>query len=261
MTRQMEYKTPIIIPAFKAQERIEQTLLSLPAETVEPIIAINGPIDRTAEIAERYGATVLTFEQQGKLPSIQGALRHMGNRALSPILILDVDSRPIFPSLWRSGMVHEVMGEKDDHNPAIVGGPVIFTEDTVFENTIRTARRMKRAMQSRNDRIVGSKAAQYGPNMAINIAQDELLEKILALDNYWPGEDRALVDTVEGYGGVFTQPISPNLLVFTPSSKSYLSYFERKRTGVDEARNQVTEHYRENAPPNSRPYDHPEKQA
>jgi glycosyltransferase involved in cell wall biosynthesis len=258
MTSRMEYPTPVVIPAYKAQDDIEQTLRSLLADTFEPIVAINGPVDGTYAIAERYGATVITIEQQGKLPAIQGALHHMGEKALSSLLILDADSRPIFPKLWRRGMINKMTNDYP-YVPGIVGGPVIFTEDTFFENSIRTARRMKRAVQTRADRIEGSKGAQYGPNMAINIVQEELLEEILALDNYWPGEDRALAETVQNFGGTFKQPISPNLLVFTPASKSYLSYSERKRIGIDEARHRTSQFYQENAPPNSIPYNPLEK--
>ncbi len=79
-------KTPVIIAAFNEERYIGGTLQALPAAEVEPIVAVNGSTDSTAEIARSFGATTLEFEDQGKLPAQQAALRYLGDRALEPVL-------------------------------------------------------------------------------------------------------------------------------------------------------------------------------
>jgi glycosyltransferase involved in cell wall biosynthesis len=63
-------KTPVIIPAYNEEQNIHKLLRSLPSELVDPIVAVNGSTDNTADIAESFGAKVYSLPEQGKLPAI-----------------------------------------------------------------------------------------------------------------------------------------------------------------------------------------------
>lgn len=76
-------RAPVIIPALNEELYIGRTLEALPANRVEPLVAVNGSTDQTAQIAESFGVRVLDIESPGKLPAIQLALRALGNRALA----------------------------------------------------------------------------------------------------------------------------------------------------------------------------------
>src|SRR6266568_4712325 len=93
-------KTPVIIPAYNEERNIARLLSVLPADLVEPIVAVNGSTDKTAEIAESFDVKVYDIPEQGKVPAIQYVLHHLGDRALDPLLVLDADNIPLFPRRW-----------------------------------------------------------------------------------------------------------------------------------------------------------------
>jgi glycosyltransferase involved in cell wall biosynthesis len=115
-------KIPVIIPAFNEEERIAATLASLPEEFVDPIVAVNGTTDRTSEIVENFGVPVLETDEQGKLPAIQMTLKSLGERALSPLIILDADTRPLMPVLWQT-LMNDYLTDASHGGPVVVGGP------------------------------------------------------------------------------------------------------------------------------------------
>lgn len=159
-------KTKVIIPAYNEARTIRKTLDSLPADLVEPIVAVNGEDDGTLAIAKHLGAETLLSEEQGKMRAIQQALGSIGSSgALEPILLLDADTQPIVARRWHDGMVSRL---RSDDRPTSIGGPVIFTGKPVYEAALRTAYRAYRA--ARYSEVTDTaRSVQFGPNMAFKL--------------------------------------------------------------------------------------------
>jgi len=185
---------PIIIAARKEADHIGHTLdvLSKQAYEVKPIVIINGRKDGTADIAREAGATVLE-SPAGKMLAIQEGLRHLGKRALEPLLILDADTRPL-SKLWSGRMVNE-LHDLSNHKPAIVWGPYVFSNEIIQPlGVYYTAKSMR---VSWTDRHKDKPRTIRGGNTGLYINNDEVLEELLELNNYWPRADVAIFDTMK----------------------------------------------------------------
>ncbi len=186
---------PILIPARNEELHIGRALRSLP-RNVEPIVLANGSTDATVAIAESFGVEVLELPE-GKLPSLQFGIRHLGKRATEPFITLDADSAPVFPKLWAKALVNSLKQLPD--SPSIVVGPNIFTEGPGFiADTHLSLQFNWKQMRTRHENFQGRFT---GRNMLIRTFDTETTEELLSLDNYWPGEDYAIRDTIVERGG------------------------------------------------------------
>jgi glycosyltransferase involved in cell wall biosynthesis len=239
-------KTTVIIPAFNEGAYIGETLHSLPADFVNPIVAVNGSSDETASIAESFGATVMNFEQQGKLPAIQQVLRHLGREALEPLMILDADTHPIMPRAWRNKMIQLLTVEPE--SPAVIGGPLWYDEAGIGCNAARWLIRCRTAYIARGGRV-----GQAGPNMGLYIQNEATLDKILALPHYWPGEDRAMIREIQSSGGTYTQPLNLTLHTVTRIPKGMPPLLKIVRSGHKAYQNLWNSDYENRSAPGSVP--------
>lgn len=216
-------KTPVIIPAFNEERNIAHTLERMPAGLVEPIVAVNGSTDRTADIAESFGAHVLRIPEQGKLPAIQRTLEMLGERALSPLLILDADAHPRSPIKWHNRMTSLL--DVDTDTPTVVTGVHWFTPSgsDVVSPVIRSLFAIGEtiAKSGKQVRITGINGGQYGTNVGLHIAKQPILDEVLGLEHFWPKEDRAVTRAIVRHGGVFKQSLHPDTLVLTGESPSF----------------------------------------
>lgn len=189
--------TPVIMAARNEAENIERTLDSLAGQSqdVDPIVVVNGSSDLTADIAARAGATVLE-SPEGKMPAIQAGLKHLGKRALDPVLILDADSRPLTRQ-WSGHMSGELRGlTKSD--PAMVWGPYVYDGD--INRALGALFTMTTMRVSWADRHEDRPRTIRGGNTGLYMRDDELLEEMLSLENFWPREDVAVFDTMKSHG-------------------------------------------------------------
>lgn len=245
-------ETPVIIPAYKAESSIARTLRSLPKSGIEPIVAVNGERDATGEIADSFGATVHHFEEQGKLPAIQRVLKGLGDRAFKPVIILDADTRPVFPERWHQSILR-TLDDGRHHVPAAVGGPVLFTEGGVLNATVTSAVRFRRA---HNEPVwTGDVLGAAGPNMALHLRTQDAADDIMNLPHIWPGEDWAILEQVRNRGGNVYQSTALAMLSLTPASDSWPTVLERIRIGREESRRRITDHYIARAATSSLSYD------
>ena len=249
-------KTPVIIAAHNEEERISDTLRSLPADRTEPIVAVNGSTDATAEIARSFGVTVLEFEEQGKLPAIQHALSSLGQRALEPLMILDADTVPVNPIKWHRIMTKQLNARGDV--PMMTSGPVWFTSEK-GARVGPAARSLFRIAQAAATRSVaedtGLKGGQYGPNQGMRIERPEVLDAVMALEHFWPMGDVALTEAVaDTEGGSFVQLVHKDALAYTPESASYppLSYY--LKNGMKKAVEATVQSYVDRGATGSKPY-------
>jgi glycosyltransferase involved in cell wall biosynthesis len=238
-------KTPIIIPAYNEERTIAKTLESLPSDLTEPFVAVNGSTDDTASIAEELGATVFHFEEQGKIPAVQGTLKELGDRALDPLIILDADTRPLMPERWHNNMLRLLGGAR----PATVGGPVVFNESGLANSTIRSIFALAHNYKIKS-RVEGTDAiGQAGPNMGLHIHDPAILEGLFELPHLWPAGDQAIVHVIKSNGGNYFQPLSPGLLAITRMHESWLPISEQIKVGSEEADRRSKAHYVERAAP------------
>ena len=186
----MNTKIPVIIAARNEERFIGQTLDALDASTTEPWIIVNDSSDRTADIARDYGAIVHELPTPGKLPAIQYALKRLNHQALEPLLLTDADSYPVFPRLWASGMLRALGAELQ-----VVGGLCVARGDeAVLHKTLTSMLRVANVM----DKLLRSEDHISGANTMVRIHDAETLEKVLALGNIWPQQDRALANEIAG---------------------------------------------------------------
>jgi glycosyltransferase involved in cell wall biosynthesis len=204
--------TPILIAARNEANHIGHTLgaLSQQAHDIEPVVVINGSIDRTADIAISMGATVIE-SAEGKMPAIQEGLRFLGKRALEPVLILDADSRP-FSKNWSARMTSE-LGQLPAHKPAMTWGPYIFNgEINPALGAFFSATSMR---VSWADRHKDRPRTIRGGNTGLLMKDSELLERVLTLGNYWPREDVAIFDTMKSREAIHKVVFHPESWVLT----------------------------------------------
>jgi glycosyltransferase involved in cell wall biosynthesis len=248
----MRMKTTVIIPAYNEERHIGRTLESLPADLIDPIVAINGSTDKTAEIVDSYGAKMHNMPERGKMPAIQETLRRLGRDSLGPIFILDGDTRPIAPRLWHEGMLNALSGP-DNEKPSAVGALVWYRQPNLLNSALRYAVAAKRAFGCESM----DEVAEYGlagPNMGIHLRSEDALEEILSLPHYWPCEDRAIMIKILSLGGVVKQSANPKMTVSTPASDSFVPLSTYRKLGVVEARKLAIEMYIERAAPGSIPF-------
>lgn len=244
---------PVVVAARNEEAHIGRTLDALAQQQtkVEPIVVVNGSSDKTADIARQAGAQVLESEE-GKMPALQAGLRSLGRRALASVLILDGDSRPVSDK-WSTHLTAETVSLPTE-NPALVWGPYVFWEDiNPAVGTFFTATSM---FVSWADRQKDNPRTVRGGNTCMRITDENLLEDLLALDNYWPREDVAILDTFMEYDANKKVVLSPDVWAVT----SGVRLSEALKKIVKERRHATKiydDSYANEAPPNSRPYNSP----
>jgi glycosyltransferase involved in cell wall biosynthesis len=242
--------TPIIIAARNEAEHIRRTLdvLSKQAHEIEPVVIVNGSTDRSADIARATGATVLE-SPEGKMPAIQEGLRHLGKRALEPVLILDADSRP-FSKNWSGRMSSELL-DLADQKPAMVWGPYVFNgEINPALGAFFTATSMRVSWADRHE---DRPRTIRGGNTGLYMKEDELLEEMLALDNYWPREDVAIFDTMKSHEANHKVVMPPQAWVLTSGFRT----MDTIRKIVKDRKHPskvMDDSYTSDAPTGSKPY-------
>lgn len=240
-------KTPVLIPAYNAERHIQRTLGGI-SEELEPIVLANGCEDSTAELAREMGATVVEIEEAGKMPALQTGVRLLGERALEPILAIDADSRPDFPRNFAQGMkkalTHPEVG--------VVTGPYRYVNRKGHPtNTIRAGKAYTRNMFANHS----GKNYACGRNMGFYFRTTETRDAFLELPNYWPGEDKAIADTIVDMGGKHVYCLDPRTVVST-SDETQIPLLQRVclQFSPEQRHKILLERYVSRGPADSRPY-------
>lgn len=236
-------KVNVIIPARNEECALPELLGRLSPELYRPIVAINDTQDNTRQVVENYGVESVNIEQAGKMLAIQEAIRKLASSSsgdsLLPTLIIDADTVPIFPQRWGRLMVESLM--QTDH-PAVVSGLSVFRGGGIMRSSFWTAYRSWFALRySENDPVMPS----YGPNMGIRLHNADVLDAVLALPNFWPGEDKALSDTICERGGVKRLLLNPLGTCFTDVPENYFCPTELLRKSREELFARLASRYTE----------------
>jgi glycosyltransferase involved in cell wall biosynthesis len=241
-------KLPVIIPAHNEEALLPRALAALPADLVEPIVIPNGCGDRTEMIAREAGATVLSLPEASKMRAIQAGIHFLGCRAMEPMLLLDADSHPIFPRFWPGAMVRAT---RLIDAPAITVGPVVLRGGPgLAANMARSAFRYTQQYRNRTNPEGGSFG---GANTAFHLKKKDVVDAILGLDDYWPGEDEAIKDVIMGSGGSSYKSPSPLAGVASDADRQ-LGLRERILIGRQGATESFTESYAKDCPQGAIPY-------
>jgi glycosyltransferase involved in cell wall biosynthesis len=81
----------VIIPAFNEEQSIALVVEGIPPVVAEVVVVDNGSTDRTAECAERSGATVLYEPRKGYGHACLKGIEHLQRRNTDVIVFLDGD--------------------------------------------------------------------------------------------------------------------------------------------------------------------------
>lgn len=231
-------KTPVIIAARNEQLHIATTLASLPAES-RPIVVANGSSDKTAKIANSFGVELIELKEPSKVRALQAGIEQIGKVVTQGFVILDADTRPVFPRQWLSSY-QKVFNAGEE----VVCGPLFYGPDK--GRLVGLARSVKSYSRNLNNLRTGNDDYVHGANMGIR-TNIEVIEEILHLPNIWPCEDMALRDLVIEHGGDFS--IRPSLLMAVVSSaRGYQGLGERLRSGRTNSERHTRDWYNSSAP-------------
>ncbi len=237
-------RIPVIIPTRNEEASIENTLNRLECMPVEPIIILNDCTDNSKRVALEAGVTVLDSQEPGKVRAIQYGLRFLGRRALEPLLLLDADSRPLF-SKWPQIMTNIMT--QDGSEPCLVGGLVYFAENIdPVSGFVYTVKPMIDAHKNGEVHIRGA-------NMAMRLGKSALLDELLDLPNFWPGEEVAMINLFNKHGGNARQIYSPRSTVLTDGSR-LTSLKTRLLRGSQFTRQHFSDSYNDDASLGTIPY-------
>lgn len=81
----------VIIPAFNEVDSIAHVIRDIPEIVSEIIVVNNNSTDRTAEVAEQAGATVLSEERKGYGYACLKGMAHVENQKIKPNIIVFLD--------------------------------------------------------------------------------------------------------------------------------------------------------------------------
>lgn len=228
-------KTPVLISAYNEERHLHATLQALPADTTEPVLLANGCTDATVAIAERFGVPTIELESRGKMPAIQAGIGYLGARAVTePFILLDADSRPMFPSKWVNALWCARADNIDSTKPAAVVGSFVYSNGASHvSDVVRSAAHAYKHFKSRNQQMGGG---FYGRNMLFDLKTQDLRDDIMAMPNYWPGEDRAIKDMVLQHGGLAYKSSDVAGIVITDAERvpSLFARFKMGRQGIAE---------------------------
>lgn len=239
---------PILIPARNEASNIEQTLARIP-RGAEPIVIPNGCTDRTEELARQSGAQVLVSDMEGKMPALQAGIRHLGERATEPFVVMDADTRPLFPRMWLKSLIESTKGIPND-KPAIVNGPIMFSNANPAVLAWRNIGLWKFMLRNKCNPGQGVS----GANMLLCLRKAETVERVLDLPHYWPREDAAIRDTVLEANGHSTKAFDIRSIALT-SADRFVDMRTRIFAGREYCIKMMRQSYLDEAAPGSRPYE------
>jgi glycosyltransferase involved in cell wall biosynthesis len=212
------FKPNVIIPACNEEAVLWRTLNTIP-NSCNPIVAINGSSDRTADVARSFGAETYEFELPGKDNAFRQTLAKLGKRAYEPFLITDADSIPLTPNAWVESMVDTVLENDYGQSIAVAGllgyRPSWANYPTSLPTALRTIRM---ATRQRNLHDEGN-YLPCGANAAFKLTDDTLEALLESEERYWPGEDQYYFDLVRDMDGTAIQ--NPDLQSLVLQSSRY----------------------------------------
>jgi len=119
-TAQNQFKTIAILPAFNAERTLEKTVLDIPAGSVEEIILVDdASTDKTVEIAEKLGLTVIRHDKnRGYGANQKTCYREALKRKADAVIMIHPDYQydarltPLMIDLIKLGVCDVIFGNR-----------------------------------------------------------------------------------------------------------------------------------------------------
>lgn len=188
-------KVSVVIPAYNEEKYIGEALKHLNQQEVkadEIIVVDNNSADKTAQIAKKYGARVISEKIQGMIPARNRGL----NQAQYEIIARnDADTR--VPKDWIKRIKENFETDKD---LIALSGPTHFY-DFPFPNIFQNKQWMDKAVFA----LIRSQIKHptlYGPNMAIRKSAWEKVKNLVCLDDGNVHEDIDLAIHLGNFGKI-----------------------------------------------------------
>lgn len=211
-------KVSVVIPAYNEEKNIGKALEHLQSqeEKADEIIVVdNNSTDRTAEIATKHGAIVVTETAQGMIPA-----RNRGFNEAKYGIIARTDADTHVPPTWIKQIKEDFENDK-----SLVGlsGTTHFYDFPVHD-VLQYSQWQNKAVYA----LIKSQIKHptlHGPNMAILKSSWEKIKNEVCLDDKYVHEDTDLAIHLGRYGKI---KIDPTLIVKTSFRrwKSLYSFYE-----------------------------------
>ena len=219
--------TPVLICARNEAADLPAALVSLARsyEPVQPIVVDNGSEDETAVYAKKMGAIVVDEPEIGETVAYQTGLRFVKAEMPKTSVLLATDGDTIVNPLWSGNMATKASRLRKTGGVTfglgmVAGGESIATD--LLRTTVLNAKQIYVAV-----RRIRSGARGYNTALTFDYDQ-EIYNALLGLPNVFPGNDRAIRDSVIRAGGIAKPNVHPGSAVITrgdryTSIRQYLS--------------------------------------
>jgi glycosyltransferase involved in cell wall biosynthesis len=214
-------KISVVIPAYNEEKSIDTCLNYLVNQEEKPdeiIVVDNNCTDKTAEIAKKYGARVITEEKQGMIPA-----RNKGYNSAQYEIIARTDADTHVPKNWI-----KLIKENFAKNKNLLGlsGPANFYNFPINDKLQYSQWENKAIFAFIKSQIKHD--TLYGPNHAIRKSAWEKVKNEVCLDDKSVHEDVDLAIHLGRYGEI---KIDPKLVVNTSFRrfKKPFNYFDYSR--------------------------------
>lgn len=196
----------VVVPALNEEKFITNNLLSLVRQdfkNFEIIVVDNNSTDKTAEIAKKFGVTVIYNAEKGV-----GAARQAGFAIAKGKIIATTDADNILPPDWLTRIVHEF--EKDEKLVAFGGLFRLYSGPL----SARIAVRYLTYPVFKFDKLMSSKWSLIAQNMAVS---KKAFQKVGGFKHLQIGEDADLAQRLSEIGKVY---LDPEFLVYASGRRA-----------------------------------------
>lgn len=167
-------KVSVVIPAYNEEKYIGKCLESIASQTEKPdeiIVVDNNCIDKTVEIAQKFGARIVKEKNQGMIPA-----RNAGFDSAKYEILGRIDADTILPNNW----VSKVKENFKNQSVVALSGPVdIGTKTSYFASIILFKTLSLFLMHN----------ALLGPNIALRKSAWENIRNNVCLEDKYVHED------------------------------------------------------------------------
>lgn len=154
----------------------------------------------------------------------------------------------MFPKLWLKSMLKA--REREDPNiPTVINGPVVFGRINPLLAACRNIAYWRFLIKTLQDQTSGP----CGMNVLVDLKDDQTLESVLEMPNFWPRDDVALRDTILDHGGQYVKIINLAAIALTDGVR-FPDLLTRFQLGGAKTRELIDQSYLEEAAPGSMPY-------
>lgn len=208
---------PVIIPTRNGEEDLPATLASLGMSRgpVLPIVVENNSTDRTIEVAEEFGAHVLSVTGS-KMGAVQAGLQYAADLGKNVALLTDDDT--LFPMGWSERMSYKITSQNDGKGIGVFGTSMVMHGENSLVDVAYTGFRAGRdTLRKLRRQDFSARGHNYGIGFD---ADGAILETINDLNPLiFEGDAHAILGAIKKAGGAIHTSLSPGTAVVTKGDR------------------------------------------